>query len=46
VCDGNEVCKFGFEDGVEVLGCADSDKAVGVGEICEDTDFVGIFELR
>lgn len=44
--DGDEVCQFGFEDGVEVFGCADGDKAVGICEVRKDTDLVGVFELQ
>lgn len=46
VCNWNEVCEFGFENGVEILGCADGDQTIAVGEICEDTDFVGVFKLH
>ncbi len=45
MCYRNQVCKFGFEDGVEVLGGADGDKAVAVGEVGKDADFIGVFEL-
>ena len=36
--------KLGFEDAVEVLGCADGDQGVGVCEGGEDADFVGVLE--
>ena len=38
VADGDDVLQLGFEDGVEVLGGADGDEGVGVGERREDTD--------
>ena len=38
VADGDDVLEFGFEDAVEVLGGADGDEGVGVGEGGEDAD--------
>ena len=34
----DEVCKFGFEDAVEVFACADGGQGVGIGECREDAD--------
>ena len=45
VCNGNEICEFRFKDGVEVFGCADGDEAIAIGEICKDTNFIGVFKL-
>lgn len=38
VADWDDVLELGLEDGVEVLGSADGDESVGVGERGEDTD--------
>lgn len=38
VDDRDDVLKLGLEDGVEVLGGADGNQAVGVGEGGENTD--------
>ena len=38
VADWDDVLELGLEDRVEVLGSADGDKSVGVGEGGEDTD--------
>lgn len=38
VADGYYVLQFSFEDGVEVLRCADGNESVAVGESREDTD--------
>jgi hypothetical protein len=35
------VLEFGFEDAVEILGGADGDEGVGVGEGGENADSVG-----
>ena len=43
--EGDEVGEFGFEDGVEDGGGAEGEEAVGVGEVGEDADFVGVLEL-
>mmetsp|Transcript_46829 Transcript_46829/g.141855 ORF Transcript_46829/g.141855 Transcript_46829/m.141855 type:complete len:304 (-) Transcript_46829:106-1017(-) len=43
VYDGNVLGQFRFEDGVEVLGSADTREAVRVGQGGEDADFVRIF---
>jgi len=40
VADGYDVLQFGFEDAVEVLGCADRDEGVGVGEGTENPNLV------
>lgn len=45
VGDGDEVGQLGFEDGVEILRGADGDEAVGVGQVGEDADLVGVFKL-
>ena len=38
---GYHILQLGFEDAVEVLGGADGDEGVGVGEGGEDADSVG-----
>ena len=45
--EGDEVCEFGLEDGVEVCGGAQGDEAVGVCEGGEDADSAGLLvEIR
>ena len=41
MADGDDVLQLGFEDGVEVLGGADGDEGIRVGEGGEDADSVG-----
>ena len=43
--EGDQVGEFGFEDGVEDGGGAEGEETVGVGEVSEHADFVGVLEL-
>lgn len=45
VSDWDRVTELGLEGGVEVLGAANSDQTVGVGQLGEDTDLVRVLKL-